>query len=135
MIWKTQTHQFTATLCQRTGQTCPALARAARALTQAMASATPTASEDLEIDGSIELTHCARGCSARFRASAELIRFYCDADPETTPEALEGYAELMFGTRLAPLPAKGINAIPCAMLEATPLIANEPEHSPAHALA
>lgn len=34
MIWKTKTHEFSATVCQRTGKTCPALARLARSISK-----------------------------------------------------------------------------------------------------
>jgi hypothetical protein len=121
MIWKTQTHQFTATLCQRTGKTCPALARWARAMAQSMAATAPAMGGSFEIDGSAELTHCDQGCTARFRANADQLRLYCGADPDTDMEKLEDYADLMFGTDHTALPASFITSPPCAMLEAIAL--------------
>lgn len=117
MIWKTKTHEFTATVCQRTGKTCPALARMARAIAQAMETATPAATPDFQVEGSSDLTHCAQGCTARFRAHREQIRVFCGTDAGAPIEILDGYAEMMFGTALTALPADLLADPPCAMLE------------------
>ncbi len=121
MIWKTKTHEFTATVCQKTGKTCPAMARMARAITQAMETASPATTPDFEIEGSSELAHCAQGCTARFRAQAGQIRIFCGTDADTPIEPLDGYAELMFGTTFASLPADLLTTPPCAMLEVSVL--------------
>ncbi len=121
MIWKTTTHRFTATICQHTGKPCPALARMSRALVEAVAQAGPSTTEDFEIEGNAELTHCPDGCTARFRANPNLVRIYCGSDPQTDTDLLERYADLMFGSGLDSLPANTMTTMPCAMLEALAL--------------
>ncbi|WP_170468040.1 hypothetical protein [Ruegeria arenilitoris] len=121
MIWKTHTHEYTATLCQKTGKPCPALAQLARAITQAMDAAQPVTTSEFEMDGSSELSHCGEGCTARFRASPARIRVYCGTNAEDSAETLEGYADMMFGADFAMLPAGALTTAPCAMLEARAL--------------
>ena len=124
MIWKTKTHQFTATICQKTGKSCPALAQLARSAVQAMEAAVPATTPDFEFDGSSELTHCSQGCIARFRAQKDLIRIYCGAHEETSFEVLDDYADMMFGPHVTMRPAGILTTPPCAMLEATALTTN-----------
>ncbi|MEX0306224.1 MAG: hypothetical protein AB3N12_02450 [Ruegeria sp.] len=119
MIWKTNTHEFIATVCQRTGTPCPALAQMARALTQAMSVARPVTASEFEIEGSSELTHCPEGCVARFRAQPGQIRVFCGIDPETETNRLDNYADMMFGTEFSSLPSDLLKSPPCAMLEAS----------------
>ncbi|WP_299948219.1 hypothetical protein [uncultured Ruegeria sp.] len=121
MIWKTNTHKFSATICQRTGKNCPALARMARALASSMAKADPKTTERFEIEGSCDLTHCPNGCTARFRARPDEIRVYCDVDSDAKIEHLDGYADLLFGTDACAIPAGTLSRPPCAMLEALAL--------------
>ncbi|WP_108861171.1 hypothetical protein [Ruegeria sp. Alg231-54] len=122
MIWKTTTHEFTATLCQKTGKTCPALAQMARALAEAMATAQPMTTSEFEVDGSSELTHCDEGCTARFRASPARIRVYCGANTGASADTLDEYADMMFGPDFSTLPAGVLAALPCAMLQASALV-------------
>ncbi len=119
MIWKTKTHRFSATICQHTGKTCPALARLARSMVDALDQAGPATTSDFEIEGSSDLTHCSDGCHARFRASQSRVRVYCGADPDTDSETLDRYADLMFGTDASGLPSAAMTSLPCAMLEAS----------------
>jgi len=121
MIWKTKTHEFTATVCRKTGKTCPALARMARAITQAVETASLATTPDFEIEGCGELAHCAQGCTARFRAHADQVRVFCGTDADTPITMLDGYANRMFGTTCAPLPAGHLPNPPCAMLEVSVL--------------
>lgn len=127
MIWNTTTHEFSATLCQRTGKTCPALARMARAIAEAMATAGPVTSSEFEMDGSSELTHCGEGCTARFRASPTRIRVYCGANTNDSADKLDDYADMMFGSDFASLPTGFLTTLPCAMLQASAL-APRPSH-------
>lgn len=117
MIWKTGTHEFSATLCQKTGRTCPALAGMARALAKAMDAASPATTDEFEIEGSSALSHCAEGCDARFRADGSKIRIYCGADADTPSDRLEDFADLMFEGRDRTMLA-GTMRTPCAMLQA-----------------
>ncbi len=129
MIWKTKTHQFTATVCQKTGKTCPALAQMARAVVQAMEAAVPASTPDFELEGSSELAHCAQGCFARFRAQADQVRVFCGTDVDTAIETLDDYADMMFGLEFTTRPAKLLPTPPCAMLEAS-IIAQSPVVQP-----
>lgn len=121
MIWKTNTHEFSATICQRTGRTCPALAHLARSVAQAVAAAGAATSPDFRVEGSSELTHCTPGCIARFDARADLIRVYCGARPDAAAERLDAYADLMFNDLADACPAQGLDTSPCAMLQAVAL--------------
>lgn len=131
MIWKTNTHEFAATVCQRTGKPCPALARMARALTQAVSTARPVTTSEFQVEGSSELTHCAEGCTARFRACPDQVRVFCGTNPGIETEMLDDYADMMFGTSFATLPAGLLANPPCAMLEAS-VLAPRPQAEPQH---
>lgn len=117
MIWKTKTHKFSATLCQRTGQPCPALARMARAIAHSMETARPVTQDCFEVEGSSELNHCAEGCMARFRANPDQIRVFCGTDTGADVEVLDRYADMLFGIDTTALPASGLTTPPCAMIE------------------
>ncbi|WP_171103715.1 hypothetical protein [Ruegeria sp. HKCCD7255] len=119
MIWNTKTHQFSATLCQRTGKPCPALAQLARAIAQAMSTAKPVTTDGFEVDGHAQLTHCAKGCTARYLARPKQVRIFCDADPRTENETLEQFADLMFSCKVTSMPADALVKAPCAMLQVT----------------
>ncbi|KUJ79076.1 hypothetical protein [Ruegeria profundi] len=121
MIWKTKTHQFSATVCQKTGKTCPALAQMARSVVRAVETAVPATTPDFEFDGNSELSHCPQGCVARFRAQKDLIRIYCGATEDAPLEVLETFADMMFGPDTATRPAGMLTTPPCAMLEVTTL--------------
>ncbi len=121
MIWKTETHHFTATICQHTGKTCPALARVARALVQSVSAAGAATSPEFEIEGSAELAHCATGCTARFRAQSDEAHIYCGVAPSADIEQLESYAEMMFGTEISAMPSGSLATPPCAMLQVLPV--------------
>ncbi|MDA7966901.1 hypothetical protein [Ruegeria sp.] len=135
MIWKTDTHQFTATICQRTGKTCPALAQVARAAVQAIATAAPATTAEFEVEGTADLTHCTQGCTARFQARPDRVRVYCGADPEVNGDCLNDYAELMFGSAFTTLPSHAISTPPCAMLQAEILAPRDPTPVESHATA
>ncbi|NOC47586.1 MULTISPECIES: hypothetical protein [unclassified Ruegeria] len=131
MIWKTKTHEFSATVCQRTGKTCPALARLARSISEAMAQATSATSDDFEIEGSSELSHCSEGCHAIFRAQSDRIRVFCGTQPETTIEPLNGYADLIFGNTFSAMPSGVVKTPPCAMIEVSTIRPRKPACAPA----
>jgi DNA-binding transcriptional LysR family regulator len=132
MIWKTKTHQFSATLCQKTGNTCPALAQMARAIVQAMESAVPATSDDFALDGSGELGHCPQGCIARFRAQKDQIRIFCGTSTDASLDALDGYADMLFGPDAAARPAGQLPVPPCAMLEVSELAPAQPAQPQQH---
>ena len=134
MIWKTATHEFSATLCQKTGKTCPAMARMARAMAEAMATAGPVTTNEFEMEGSSDLTHCGEGCTARFRASPARIRVYCGTNADDPTDKLDDYADMMFGDTFAPRPVGALAELPCAMLEASAL-APRPAQNAEHQVA
>ncbi len=131
MIWKTKTHEYVATICQRTGGPCPAMARMARALAEAMKKADHVTSEGFEIEGSSDLTHCAQGCMARFRAGPEQIRIFCGTEADTPIQTLDTYADLIFDETCAALPSGALPRTPCAMLEVLALRPSRPVQEPA----
>ena len=133
MIWKTRTHEFSATVCQRTGKTCPALARMARAIAQAMETAAPVAPPGFQVDGSSDLTHCEHGCTARFEARQDRIRVFCDTLPEVSVDRLDTYADMIFGDQVDAMPSRAITQPPCAMLQALTLAPNLPVSRDVHA--
>ena len=130
MIWKTKTHEYAATVCQRTGKTCPALARVARAMAQAVAEAGPVSTAGFEVEGSSELTHCPEGCTARFRARCDQVRIFCGTDPNTPLNGLDDYADMIFGNEFSTFPSGVISNPPCAMLEVTTLAPRKMRHEP-----
>ena len=127
MIWKTETHQFTATVCQKTGTTCPALAQTARAVVQALEAAAPATTADFEFDGSSDLTHCQQGCIARFRAQKNQVRVFCGSNADDPIDALNSYAEMLFGPEFTVRTADLLSTAPCAMLDVSSLSPAEPQ--------
>ena len=127
MIWKTKTHLFTATVCQKTGEHCPALARMAEKLAQAMATAAPVTAEDFEIAGSSELAHCPAGCAARFEASHESIRIFCGVDTDADGDRLNRFADMILRPAGRAMPSGLLSQTPCAVLEAIPTERNTAE--------
>lgn len=132
MIWKTKTHEYSATVCQRTGKTCPALARLARSVSEAMTQATAATGDEFEFDGGSELAHCAEGCHATIRAQSDRIRIFCGTQSEVQPEDLNAYADLIFGNTFTTLPSGLIADPPCAMIEVVTLRPRKPVHAPEH---
>ncbi|NOD32949.1 MULTISPECIES: hypothetical protein [unclassified Ruegeria] len=130
MIWKTKTHEYSATVCQRTGKTCPALARLARSISEAMKQATAATSDGFEFEGGSELSHCTQGCHATFRAQSDRIRIFCDTQPEAEPQDLNAYADLIFGNTFSTLPSGIITDPPCAMIDVAKLRPRKPVHAP-----
>ena len=121
MIWKTKTHEYSATVCQRTGKTCPALAQLARSVSEAMTQATATTNDGFEFDGGSELAYCTEGCHATIRAQSDKIRIFCGTKSEAQPEDLNAYADLIFGNTFTTLPSSAVANPPCAMIEVATL--------------
>ncbi|NOD94207.1 hypothetical protein GS636_15565 [Ruegeria sp. HKCCD4884] len=130
MIWKTKTHEYSATVCQRTGKTCPALARLARSISEAMTQASAATGDAFEFDGSSELSHCAEGCQAIFQAQSDSVRVFCDTQPNAAIEDLNLYADLIFGNTFRTLPSGIIANPPCAMIEVATLRPRKTVHAP-----
>lgn len=126
MIWKTDTHLLTATTCQHTGSTCPALVRMAENLTQAMTTAKPVTTEDFEIQGNNTLTHCPKACPAKFQASHDRIRIFCGVAEEADMGRLNLFADALLSPDNRGFVSPG-GPVPCAMVEALPAIQNKPD--------
>ncbi|MGR3614775.1 MAG: hypothetical protein ACU0BB_01870 [Paracoccaceae bacterium] len=116
MIWKTKTHEFTATICMRTGKPCPMAARTLKSLTHAASEAMRGSGEAFEMEGAIELTGCAPGCTARFGISSSLVRLFCDVDAEAELASLNRLADALMKDGNT-LPSSNIDARPVAMLQ------------------
>lgn len=117
MIWKTNSHLFTTTVCQHTGKTCSAVQRMAEKLSQAMVASKPITSDDFEIEGNSVLKHCPMECPARFTASHDRIRIFCGVTPEAKTDDLNRLADALFDPHPGPV-AAGEFQRPCAMAEA-----------------
>lgn len=116
MIWNTKDHQFTATLCQNTGLPCPALARMAKKLVQAMTHAHAVATDEFELEGSGVLNHCPTECIARYSARHDRIRVFCGVDEQADLNALNRFADALLGDGDCGFPASSAPR-PCAMIE------------------
>ncbi|WP_240336760.1 hypothetical protein [Tropicibacter sp. Alg240-R139] len=125
MIWKTNTHLFTATVCQHTGKTCPAVQRMAEKLSQAMEASKPVTSDDFEIAGNSVLNHCPMECPAKFEASHDRIRIFCGVTPEAETEDLNRFADALFDPHPHPLTSTRFER-PCAIVEAEPVTVHQP---------
>ncbi len=135
MILKTETHVLSATVCQRTGEPCPALLHMANTLTRAITQARRATSDGFEIEGNTELAHCPGGCTARFHAYGSRIRVYCDVDEATETAQLDRYADVLLNPASTSLPSGWITNPPCAILEATPRTTSAVTCGPTHASA
>jgi len=119
MIWKTASHLFTATVCQKTGATCPAVQEMAEKLSQAMVASRNVTDEDFEIEGNSVLKHCPQECPARFVASHDRIRIFCGVTPAADTEDLNRFANALFDPHPCAMTA-GTFERPCALAEAVP---------------
>lgn len=117
MIWTTQTHEFAATLCRRTGRPCPALSGLAENLTRALRRAEPMTDAAFEIEGHCEMPPCGAGCLARYAASHSRVRVFCGVDEDTALPHLHRFADALLGVEGAGF-AAGSGPVPCAMVEA-----------------
>lgn len=113
-----QTHFFSETICTHTNSPCPAMGKMLRALAGALDKARPTTQEDFEISGESRLDGCSRQCAARFFASHERIRVFCDVNAEADQNRLDQFADMLLSPTSSGLPASGLNPYPCALGEA-----------------
>lgn len=117
MIWTTETHQFSVTLCRRTGKPCPALSALALNLARAMQKAEPVTGQDFEIDGECELAACAEGCQAFYSASHSRIRIFCGVGETADFSWFDRLADALMepGGQII---VNDKRPLPCAMAEA-----------------
>ena len=125
-----QTHHFSETTCRHIGGPCPAMTRMLRALAGALDKARPVTQEDFEICGESILDGCSRECPARFFATHDRIRVFCDVSAEADRRKLDQFADALLSPRSTGFPAGQTATYPCALGEALP----KPAHSAATAL-
>lgn len=112
MIWTNKTHDCAATHCTKLGRPCPAAMRMLKALSASMATAKGITEENFQMTGQAALNACAEGCMARFVASHDRIRVFCDVDKTANQSDLDLFADIMLcdtsptAVALAPLPVR-----------------------------
>jgi len=124
-----QTHDFVATTCMHLGRPCPAAERMLRALAGALDRARAVTRDDFEISGDSQLDGCEKACPARFAASHDRIRVFCDVSASTETETLDRFADAMLSPDMADLPARSAAEVPRAFGEARPLSLTRAETS------
>lgn len=129
-----RTHVFSETTCTHLGAPCPAMSRMLQALAGALHQARDVTQEDFEICGQSNLDGCARQCPARFFATHERIRVFCDVQAETERRSLDRFADTLLAPQAAAMVADQISDRPCAFGQALPAPQKlgAPETSPAH---
>lgn len=125
MIWTKNYQTFAATLCQKTGKPCPALAMMADRLALAMTSARQVTAEDFEIEGSAQLRHCGLECTARYRANHARIRMFAGVEDSSDLDVMDRYLDAIMTVEGREFPATGTPP-PCAMIEARLRPAEQP---------
>jgi len=115
------THDFVATTCLHLGRPCPAAERMLRALAGALDKARGVTREDFEISGESQLDGCEKACPARFAASHDRIRVFCDVTPATETETLDRFADAMLSPDVMHVGAASVAEMPRAFGEARPL--------------
>lgn len=115
-----RTHHFSQTTCMHLGGPCPALAKMLQALTTALDKARPVTTEDFEICGESVLDGCPRSCPARFFATHDRIRVFCDVTKTAERGKLDLFADMLLDPTSAAQPASGIQERPCALGEVRP---------------
>lgn len=124
MIWTTNTHSFSATLCQKTGKPCPVARQMMLNLARAMNKAEGVTAADFELTGTIRLQGCAAGCEARYVADHARISLFCDIARDASQSQLDRFADAMFSVESTGLvPATG-RTCPSAMIQANRLVRN-----------
>ena len=116
-----QTHDFVATTCLHLGRPCPAAERMLRALAGALDRARGVTQEDFEISGESQLDGCEKACPARFAASHDRIRVFCDVSATTETETLDRFADAMLSPDMIALHASSSAEVPRAFGEARPI--------------
>lgn len=115
-----QTHHFSETTCTHIGSPCPAMGEMLRALAGALNTARLVTDEDFEICGESSLNGCPRQCPARFFATHDRIRVFCDVNAEADQSKLDLFADALLSPRSMGFPATQVTAYPCALGEAVP---------------
>lgn len=117
MIWTTDTHRFTATLCRRTGKPCAVLSALAQNLSHAMSKAEQATGPDFEIEGEVTLPTCPGDCRALYAASHRRIRVFCGVSGAADTSWLNRMADALMDPRGQVLTADGHTSA-CAFAEA-----------------
>ena len=115
-----ETHYFSQSICMHQGAPCPALARMLTALAGAVNKARPVTAPEFEMCGESLLDGCARHCPARFIATHDRIRVFCDVSEETDTKSLDLFADSLFQAGAGSPSTVALSPPPCAMGEAIP---------------
>lgn len=115
-----QTHHFSQTRCMHLGGPCPALGKMLQALAGALDKARPVTEEDFEICGESILDGCPRHCPARFFATHDRIRVFCDVTDTAERAELDLFADMLLSPAGTPQAASRISQRPCALGEVRP---------------
>jgi len=106
------------------------LTRMLTALAGAVDMARPVTTEEFELCGESLLDGCARYCPARFIASHDRIRVFCDVTEATEIKALDLLADTLFQADSRAFAAAKPGPRPCAMGEAIPKPARQQACTP-----
>ncbi|UWS80127.1 hypothetical protein N1037_03615 [Phaeobacter sp. G2] len=115
-----ETHHFSQSICMHLGKPCPALTRMLTALAGALDKARPVTSAEFELCGDSLLDGCARHCPARFIASHDRIRVFCDVSEAADTATLDLFADTLFQPDSRAFSTTKLHQPPCAMGEALP---------------
>lgn len=118
----TETHHFSQSICMHQGSSCPALSRMLRALAAAVDKARPVTAPEFELCGESLLDGCARHCPARFVATHDRIRVFCDVRAAADTLSLDRFADSLFQPNAGAFSAAMLEHPPCAMGEAIPML-------------
>ena len=114
------THHISQSICMHQGSACPALTRMLTALAGALDKARPVTTPEFELCGESLLDGCARHCPARFIATHERIRVFCDVTEAADTKALDLLADSLFQSDSRAFATAKPSPRPCAMGEALP---------------
>ncbi|WP_083100612.1 hypothetical protein [Pseudophaeobacter leonis] len=114
------------TTCMHLGAPCPALTKMLQTLAHALSKARTVTDADFEVSGDSVLGGCARHCPARFVATHDRVRVFCDVTPAADTAELDLFADTLLMTAGPGSPTTGITQRPCAFGEVRP----QPRHQP-----
>jgi predicted metal-binding protein len=120
------TDHLSQTTCMHLGAPCPALTKMLQTLAAALSKARGLTDADFEFSGDSVLGGCARHCPARFVATHDRIRVFCDVTPAADTAELDLFADTLLMAAGPGSAITGIKQRPCAFGEVRP----RPLHQP-----
>ncbi len=119
MNWTNKTHDCAVTHCMLLGRPCPAAQNMLNALSASMDRAKGLTKDEFEIAGQTGLSACAKGCMARFVASHQRIRIFCDVSDQADQSGLDRFADAMLCTDASTM-LTHVTETPAALAQAIP---------------